>query len=165
MVALWVAPAGASESESSEPPRTIESYAIVATDVLWLGRGTSVEAGHVGVNQARKPFFARHRAIEAWVGREVRLSDDSALVADSIWFGRDVSVARIFANETRGADPGFAPVSVTLPILALPEAPNLAPGVEDVRVGAGESIRLDPGEYRNLVVESEAVVRLSPRRI
>ena len=53
-------------------------------------------------------------------------------------------------------------MSVALPILALPEAPNPAPGAEDVRVRAGESIRLDPGEYRNLVVESEAVVRLSP---
>ena len=84
VVALWVAPAGAGENESSEPPRTIESYAVLATDVLWLGRGTSVEAGHVGVNQARKPFFARHGPIEAWVGRGVRLDNDSALVAGSM---------------------------------------------------------------------------------
>ncbi len=90
VLALWVTPAGARENESSEPPRTIESYAILATDVLWLGRGTSVEAGHVGVNEVRKPFFARGRPIEAWIGRGVRLDGNSALVADSIWFGRDV---------------------------------------------------------------------------
>ncbi len=73
VVGLWVAPAAASENGASEPPRTIESYAILATDVLWLGRGASVEAGNVGVNLVRKPFFARHRPIEAWIGRGVRL--------------------------------------------------------------------------------------------
>lgn len=60
--ALLAATPASAEPESSEPPNSIESYAILATDSLWLGRGSSVESGHVGVNQAGKQWRVRRRS-------------------------------------------------------------------------------------------------------
>lgn len=72
--------------QASDPPRIIESYAVLASELLWLGDGSTIESGHVGVNRATQPIWPGLPSVEAWIGREVSLDEDLALAADTVWF-------------------------------------------------------------------------------
>ena len=97
--------ASAEHTDVGNTPRQLESYAVLASDLLWLGNGVSVESGHVGVNEKRTASWWWDRPIEAFVGARVTVDTESALVADTVVFGQNGSFGHVFANDALGADP------------------------------------------------------------
>ncbi len=129
------------------PRRTIESYALLATEGL-RGRALTIESGDVGVNLGRLVVSGGITA------------PGSQLVANSVRLGGSTTCAGVYGDTVRGASAGCAAAGSDGPALfddpgdacGLPKVlPACAEGTKLV-VGAGATRTLPAGVYGDLMM-------------
>jgi PKD repeat protein len=144
------------------PPLSIGDYVILAEDFVRIGVGARVESGAVGVNSGPDGAGSDEVILEAYS----RLSDDTALAADSLTLRRYARASGdAYYNDLnmgwRAVIGGEQHSPLALPLLELPPLPAFEIGPAARNVNIVRSGRLSPGDYRVVTVWPFGTLRLT----
>lgn len=142
----------------------LEDFVVLGEQAVLLQPETQIASGDVGVNSTLgKPFY--NSRSEAVLHPSVKVLDPfSRVMADSLLIYPKAEVYDVHYNEivNKGTILGGEYTPLELPLVSvLPEIPAFNIGEKDVYVRKGQSLMLDSGEYRRLVLAKDAVVTFS----
>jgi hypothetical protein len=129
-----------------------------------IGDRVTITQGGVAVNKA-SPAKTGANALELSIGLSSTLSDPAGwVVADTVRIGTRTTVWNVASNQLTNAGTirGSTVKPVTLPYGPVPALPFAgAAGTADVRVTAPVPVRLAPGRYKVLKVDTGATLTLT----
>jgi len=145
-------------------PPTLGGFVVLGREGVWLKQHSQVISGHVGANVASDgPYL--HTEHEVVVEQKAQILDPAAGVyGDSLSLAKNAQVYDVFYNELEGEGAVLGEHHTPLPLPLVdqwPEAPAFTPGDEDLDVAQGETLRLDPGSYGDLLARNGSAITLT----
>lgn len=151
--------------EEPEPELALDQFTLFALESLCIKDSSDVHSGHVGTNQAIASDLLDSDCDAGWsvvIGTKSKFnSQDSNLYGNRVMIKKGAKVIDVFYNEidNKGTIGGDETSPLSLPLLSnLPAVPTFTPGTEDILVVAWDCMALEPGSYRLLTLENNAVV-------
>jgi hypothetical protein len=141
----------------------LSDFSLVATNSIHIHDNNIVSSGNIGVLYASSgPWL--NAGVEVSLGSNVLMRDGVQIYGDSVNIGSNSSVWDVFYNDltSKGTIRGEATQGLELPLpIKLPDFPVFSPGGTDFTVSRNQSRTLEPGNYRNVVVQSNGTLTLS----
>ena len=147
ILALEPAPSVSAASEY-----TVTDFSVLGLDGVELKNSATVVSGHFGANNPDADVTIKAKAV---------VDPSSLVVGDTVSLGKNSVVTDVAANELTGEGVPLGTVTslVALPLVDdLPDTPTFIPGTEEVDLGKGEAVTLEPGRYGPLTTKKEATV-------
>lgn len=130
---------------------------------VWLKSGVVVHSGDLAANEVSSgPFL--DSGVEVSIGNNAVATDpDTDIFGDSLRLKGGSQVNNVSYNDlsNSGTILGTSTTPVTLPVVTLPTAPTVTPGVTDVTVPSMGSVTLGAGNYDDLLISSGGTLTLS----
>lgn len=154
-------------SIGSPPPPTgnkdIGSFAVFATNSLYMRTGSKVSSGNIGVeNNSGGPKLGDN--YEVGLSENVSMASGVSVYGNRVLIKRRSTVYDVYYNTIKnyGTVKGnlYKPLSVPMNV-GLPPFPTPAPGTQTVTVAEADTVTLTPGAYGKIILKYRATLILN----
>ncbi|MBF0227031.1 MAG: carboxypeptidase regulatory-like domain-containing protein, partial [Desulfobacterales bacterium] len=141
----------------------ISSFVILGTNSVYLESKATIKSGNIGViNSTQGPWLSSNS--ELTIGDKSYIANNTFIYADTVTIMAKASVYDAYYNEITNSGvirgtyvtPLSLPLDVSLPHFATPN-----PGDENITVSQSQTINLNPGSYKDVIINNKGTLVLS----